>query len=31
VEFSDDRLADEVLDWVGVERVSLWLSRQASS
>ncbi len=31
VDFSDDRLADEVLDWVGVERVSRWLATQASS
>ena len=30
-DFSDDRLADEVLDWVGVERVSRWLATQASA
>ncbi len=28
-DFSDDRLADEVLGWVGVERVSRWLASQA--
>ena len=28
-DFSDDRLANEVLDWVGVERVSRWLAAQA--
>jgi hypothetical protein len=30
VNFSDDRLADEVLNWVGVERVSRWLAEQAA-
>ena len=29
-DFSDDRLADEVLDWVGVERVSRWLAERAA-
>jgi hypothetical protein len=30
VDFSDDRLANEVLDWVGVERVSRWLADRAA-
>ena len=30
-DFSDDRLADEVLGWVGVERVSRWLAEQAAA
>lgn len=29
--FSDDRLADEVLDWVGVERASRWLAAQVDA
>lgn len=29
--YSDDRLADEVLDWVGVERVSRWLAERADA
>jgi hypothetical protein len=30
-EFSDERLASEVLNWVGVERVSAWLAAQADT
>jgi len=29
-DYSDDRLADEVLSWVGVEYVSRWLASQAA-
>lgn len=29
--FSDDKLADEVLDWVGVERASRWLAAQVDA
>lgn len=29
-DYSDDRLADEVLSWVGVEFVSNWLANQAA-
>jgi hypothetical protein len=29
-DFSDARLVNEVLDWVGVEQVSRWLAAQAA-